>query len=428
MEKQWIDEVQKLHDADEHDKIVELINSLEEPDYEAIGYRARAYNNLGMPKQALQDLYSIEEQGREDKVWNYRVMYSCSELFDPPKTIEHGLKAFGITDETDQDIAVFMAYAYFAMDMTKEGIDLLLQYPNEEDPFWNELTGQACFLDKKFEEAKGYFEKGLSLVRGQESLIELENVILKELLRVLEYMQAQDDIKKLTENYPQLLDMIHHYSDEDYARVRQHLERYLGESELFYHEMATDDIRLDIVLFRPTAQRDHYVLSTIGMGAMKMEAVPQELQQKGIGRAEIMVALPSDWELDSEEECWYWPLRWMKLLARFPFREETWLGEGHTIPNGEPFAENTKLSTILLDRPYDYSQELFAVELSEGEKVHFLQMTALYLEESQYKMEHGVRALYQLFDSSFQSIVQIKRKNYALGKRNKGGEWKNSPF
>lgn len=66
---------------------------------------------------------------------------------------------------------------------------------------------------------------------------------------------------------------------------------------------------------------------------------------------ELCIFLPANWPLESEpyqtieetfkDENNYWPLRWLKKLARFPHEYNTWIGRGHTIPNGEaaePFA------------------------------------------------------------------------------------------
>ena len=83
----------------------------------------------------------------------------------------------------------------------------------------------------------------------------------------------------------------------------------------------------------------------MGMGAYKMN-IPDGLKEYRLERAELMVTLPSDWEVNNNAEEWYWPLRWLKILARFPLEENTWLGWGHTIPKGESFAENTDLSGI----------------------------------------------------------------------------------
>ena len=33
------------------------------------------------------------------------------------------------------------------------------------------------------------------------------------------------------------------------------------------------------------------------------------------------MSLPPDWKLGQEGEEWYWPIRWLKILARLPIHE-----------------------------------------------------------------------------------------------------------
>ena len=48
----------------------------------------------------------------------------------------------------------------------------------------------------------------------------------------------------------------------------------------------------------------------------------------------------------------YWPIEWLKRIARYPHDNETWLGGPHTIIANdeppEPFAPNTKMSCLML--------------------------------------------------------------------------------
>jgi hypothetical protein len=55
--------------------------------------------------------------------------------------------------------------------------------------------------------------------------------------------------------------------------------------------------------------------------------------------AELMVCLPPSLPISDEafkDANHYWPIRWMKMLARFPNDYNTWLGMGHTLPSGDP--------------------------------------------------------------------------------------------
>ena len=60
-------------------------------------------------------------------------------------------------------------------------------------------------------------------------------------------------------------------------------------------------------------------------------------------RAELAIALPPDWKLDEEslkDERWYWPIGLLKVLARLPISNDTWLGCWHTLDKQSPFAES----------------------------------------------------------------------------------------
>ena len=62
--------------------------------------------------------------------------------------------------------------------------------------------------------------------------------------------------------------------------------------------------------------------------------MPEELAEYKLERAELAIALPPDWKLDEEslkDERWYWPIGLLKVLARLPISNDTWLGFGHTM-------------------------------------------------------------------------------------------------
>ena len=102
----------------------------------------------------------------------------------------------------------------------------------------------------------------------------------------------------------------------------------MGPVTNVFHELVSTDIHVDICIVKPGAGRDYYSLVTMGMGAHQMN-VPEELKDHQLDRAEMLIALPSDWKLDEEslqDEKWYWPIRLLKTLARLPISNDTWLG------------------------------------------------------------------------------------------------------
>lgn len=78
MDKGLLEKIDKYYDEDEHEKIIELINSLpdEECDYEAKGLLAVALNNLDRYDEAIEILGSIADEGSSDRKWYYRIGYA----------------------------------------------------------------------------------------------------------------------------------------------------------------------------------------------------------------------------------------------------------------------------------------------------------------------------------------------------------------
>ena len=184
-------------------------------------------------------------------------------------------------------------------------------------------------------------------------------------------------------------------------------------------------IRVDLCVIAPTAERPYVTVVTCGMGVRPMP-VPRGMQ--GFERAELVFMLPEGWDIKGQDECSYWPLRWLKLLARLPWNEESWLGWGHTVPNGEPFAEDTQLSSILMLDAYvpasgseEQNQEAGEVFngflLPNGQPVCFYQCFALYDEELDFQLEHGTQALLERFSEAgmLSPVLNTVRENLFPG-------------
>ena len=185
------------------------------------------------------------------------------------------------------------------------------------------------------------------------------------------------------------------YTEEEMEAVEGHIEQYFGKFENVFHELVSPDIHVDICVVPPSEERDYCTLVTMGMGAHRMN-VPEELAEYKLERAELAIALPADRKLDQEsmkDERWYWPIRLLKGLARFPIECETWLGCGHTMDNEEPFAGNTKLCASILIEPQNAEDGSEVCVLPGGEEVNFYQVIPLYEDELNYKLEHDADAL-----------------------------------
>ena len=200
------------------------------------------------------------------------------------------------------------------------------------------------------------------------------------------------------------------YDEAQMNAVEEHIAAQFGEFPSVLHELVSPDIHVDICVIPPTPERNHYTLVTMGMGAHLMN-VPGSLRKQKLERAEIVVTLPPDWDVHNNDECWYWPLRWLKILARLPGENDTWLGYGHTVPNGGPFADNTELCCALLLEPYPFGEAAAICTLPNGDAVNFYQMIPLYESEVQYKIKNGAEALEKLFPDDYDMVLDIHRES-----------------
>lgn len=199
------------------------------------------------------------------------------------------------------------------------------------------------------------------------------------------------------------------YTEEEIEALESHIEEHFGNYSRVLHEIFSPDIHVDVCLIEPDEERDHYILVTMGMGAHVMN-VPEDMADGEHERAELVMCLPADWDLQSHEERWYWPVRLLKTLARIPVSEDSWLGWGHTFEygDGETFAENTELAAAILLDPSPYDEDCLC-ELHDGQYVRFYQVFPIFENEKEYKMEYGADALLEaLGDRS--PVADIDRK------------------
>jgi tetratricopeptide (TPR) repeat protein len=324
-----IDRLKAWHESDEHQSIIDELDRLPrtEWDYEISELYARALNNAERYEEALNLLMSIEEEGKEDGLWYFRVGYSL------------------------------------------------------------------YYLDRE-EEAAEYFQKAIDYGDDGDDTHEMLRYSLEE----------ADRKKRMAGYHPEL------YTEEEIECLEDHVKKYFGEYENVFHELESPDIHVDILKLDPVPGRNYYVLITRGMGAHRMN-VPLELKNTR-DRAEIMVCLPPDWDFDNlkDENC-YWPLRWLKIMARLPGDEDSWLGWGHTVPNGGPFSENTKLCTMMLLSPGGFDRRSSGCTMPDGSIVNFYQMVPLYEEEANLKIQKGAETLLDLLDDTCLEFISIDRKN-----------------
>lgn len=112
MDQALIEQLNRWHEEDEQQRIVDLLLAVpeEERDYETVSRLARAYNNLGLYEEALNQFGKISEAGQNDPLWHYRVGYALYHL----KRYEEAAQAFRTSDKLeagDQDTELLLRWS-----------------------------------------------------------------------------------------------------------------------------------------------------------------------------------------------------------------------------------------------------------------------------------------------------------------------------
>lgn len=203
--------------------------------------------------------------------------------------------------------------------------------------------------------------------------------------------------------------------------VSAHIEKHIGPIELVHHELVSDIVHVDLHWVKATDKRPFHTYVTSGMSDLPM-TVPKELDD--FKYAELMIALPKEWPTDEEswkDENHWWPLRGLKYLARFPHKYKTWLGWGHTIPNGnppEPFAARTEMNCWVVMPPVTVPDNFMELKTKDGRKVRFYAIVPLYDDETEFKLEKGMDALIDLMDKAHvNEVLDITRKSVVPKKK-----------
>jgi hypothetical protein len=196
--------------------------------------------------------------------------------------------------------------------------------------------------------------------------------------------------------------------------VLAHIERHLGKpNPLSLQEMVASDPPLTI---HAVPMRDRLALVTTGMSARPMTVPPGGAEYQ---HAELLIYLPKDWPLTEQALAVpnnFWPVEWLRRIARYPHEHHTWLGGPFAIIANEeppqPLAPNTRLTCLLaVPEARDFS----TLSLADGRRVVFYTLIPLYTEERDLEKAKGIEELLTLFQNRKVSmIVDVNRPNVAL--------------
>lgn len=198
------------------------------------------------------------------------------------------------------------------------------------------------------------------------------------------------------------------YAREVEARFE---ELFPGRESRVLHEIVSDLVHIDVHVMWPTRENNFFVVYTTGMSDLPMTPDPSIPPQdrKDLELAELFLFLPGDWPLSRDEmppESAYWPIRMLKFMARFPHQYHTWLGWGHTMPNGPDYApldDSVGFGGVVLLSGGE--GRLGRLDTEDGRRLSLLHLVPAYKEEIEFKLKYGMGELMKLFQEKDVDIV-----------------------
>jgi hypothetical protein len=184
-------------------------------------------------------------------------------------------------------------------------------------------------------------------------------------------------------------------------QISAHIAAHLGPIETVFHEIVSDTVHIDVHLVKPRSDFPFVRLVTSGMSDLPM-ATPEGSDVPKY--TELLITLPGEWRLDQESlqnEEWYWPVRLLKFLARLPHKHQTWLGWGHTVPNGDPpqpYEPNTTFCGAIVLPSVSVPEAFHALNIEGNKTVTFYSLVPLYGAEMNLKLRSGLDELLERFD------------------------------
>ncbi len=207
--------------------------------------------------------------------------------------------------------------------------------------------------------------------------------------------------------------------------IGEYVVRHVGPVTDVFHERVSDVIRIDVLVVGPDEGRPFTTLVTCGMSELPMRVPLENPDDLGLipelRFAELLLALPSDWPLTPDafrDEANYWPVRWLKRLARLPHQMGGWLGLGHTIPNGDPprpLGPAVPFAGWLIDEPVRLPREVQKLRVADR-TINFYAAVPLTAAEMEFKLKHGGAALARWLDGAkVTEVIDVSRPDVTAG-------------
>lgn len=205
--------------------------------------------------------------------------------------------------------------------------------------------------------------------------------------------QGEEEIAKLLENHKKTsitMEEENNSNQEHHDVILKHVTNSFGSIKNSISEhIPGSRVAINIHIIPPSNNKNFITLVTTGMSDRPMDYSKEDSVYK---YAELLLKLPLNWEIEKEsmnDEKKSWPIAWFRKVAHIPHIYDGWIEEGVILPNGEPpqpFAENTKLSCMMVCRPKE--SELSNTNIKQR-NIRMYTLIPIYEEERNLALEKG---------------------------------------
>jgi hypothetical protein len=188
--------------------------------------------------------------------------------------------------------------------------------------------------------------------------------------------------------------------------LEPYLSNQIGGQPSVLHEMLSQFVHLDVLVYAPTRQADCWTFVTSGTSSkpMPVDDVPEP---ENYQYCELVLRLPTDWfgvasdgigmaDFDQRNYDKTWPIDVLKYVARMPHQHGFWIGPGHSFPNGDPpdpYHPSLPFAGLILEAVDGWPDRNAILRTTDGKSINLLALTFVYAEEMALKLKHGADAL-----------------------------------
>ncbi|HEX3359087.1 MAG TPA: suppressor of fused domain protein [Tepidisphaeraceae bacterium] len=198
--------------------------------------------------------------------------------------------------------------------------------------------------------------------------------------------------------------------------ITEHIKQHVGPTNGVFHEIISDQVHIDVIIVPPSDQFPEWTLVSSGMSDRPMKSPKDSSKQAYM---ELLIRLPKEWILPNQDgwkkEENFWPIKFLKFVARFPHKYGAFLWVGHTLDNGQPaktWSPAIPFKAAFLAPSRTLPEAFENLQITPEKTIKFLALYPVYLEESALARREGSKALWQKFvEHTVTDIVDPNRPN-----------------